>query len=100
MAKYIQVKIENTTVEQNEILIALLSENGYEGFEEGDNYLTAFIPETDFNEEILAETLRPFQLQFTKEIIAEKNWNEEWEKNFEPVLVDDFCAVRASFHQP
>lgn len=100
MAKYIQVKIDNTTAEQNEILIALLSENSYEGFEEGDNSLTAFIPETDFNEESLKETLQSFQLSFTKEIIEEKNWNEEWEKNFEPVLVDDFCAVRASFHQP
>ncbi|RTL56205.1 MAG: 50S ribosomal protein L11 methyltransferase [Sphingobacteriales bacterium] len=100
MAKYIQVKIDNTTAEQNEILIALLSENSYDGFEEGDNSLTAFISETDFNEESLKETLQSFQLIFTKEIIAEKNWNEEWEKNFEPVLVDDFCAVRASFHQP
>lgn len=100
MAKYIQVKIDNTTAEQNEILIALLSENGYEGFEEGDNSLTAFIPETDYNDELLKDTLQPFQLIFTKEMIAEKNWNEEWEKNFEPVLVDDFCAVRASFHQP
>lgn len=100
MAKYIQVKIDTTTVEQNEMLIALLSDNGYEGFEEGDNSFTAFIPEADFKEDILAETLRPFQLSYTKEVIAEKNWNEEWEKNFEPVLVDDFCAVRASFHQP
>jgi ribosomal protein L11 methyltransferase len=100
MAKYIQVKIDNTTTEQNEILIALLSESGYEGFEEGDNSLTAFIPENDFNEELLKEILQPHQLSFNKETIAEKNWNEEWEKNFEPVLVDDFCAVRASFHQP
>lgn len=100
MAKYIQVKIENATAEQNEILIALLSENGYEGFEEGDKSLTAFIPESEFKEELLLETLQPFQLNFSKEIIAEKNWNEEWEKNFEPVRVEDFCAVRASFHQP
>lgn len=100
MSQYIQIRIDNINTEQNEILIALLSETGYEGFEEGDNSLTGFIPETDFNEEMLNEILIPSHLTFNKELIAEKNWNEEWEKNFEPVLVDDFCAVRASFHQP
>lgn len=32
--------------------------------------------------------------------IADQNWNAEWEKNFEPILVDDKCAVRAPFHNP
>jgi ribosomal protein L11 methyltransferase len=100
MAIYLQIKIGDTTAEQNEILIALLSNNGYEGFEEEENFLKAFIPETDYNEEVLTAILQPFQLSFTKELLAEKNWNEEWERNFEPVLIDDFCAVRASFHPP
>ncbi|RZK62601.1 MAG: 50S ribosomal protein L11 methyltransferase, partial [Pedobacter sp.] len=31
---------------------------------------------------------------------AAENWNEEWEKNFEPLVIDDKCYVRATFHQP
>ncbi|MGE5108753.1 MAG: 50S ribosomal protein L11 methyltransferase [Sphingobacteriales bacterium] len=100
MASYIQVTISNVNAEQSEIMIALLADIGYEGFEEGEWFLSAFINKEDFNEELLKDILTPHQLNFSKELIAEKNWNEEWEKNFEPVRVDDFCAVRAGFHQP
>ena len=100
MAEYIQIKIDPINLEQAEIIIALLADIGYEGFEEGEWFLSAFIDEKDFNEILLKEILQQHQLSFTKQVIAEKNWNQEWEKNFEPVLVDDFCAVRASFHQP
>jgi len=37
-------------------------------------------------------------ISYTKTVIAPENWNEEWEKNFEPVTVDDFCGIRAPFH--
>jgi ribosomal protein L11 methyltransferase len=100
MGQYIQIKIQDISTEQSEIAIALLSDMGYEGFEEEENVLTAFIPEKGFDEALLKEILQPYKLNFSKEIIAAKNWNEEWEKSFEPVLVDDFCAVRAGFHKP
>lgn len=100
MNKYIQVTIGNINSEQADILVALLADTGYEGFEQGEWFLKAFIEEKEYNEERLKEIVETQQLSFTTEAIAEKNWNEEWEKNFEPVLVDDFCAVRASFHQP
>ncbi|MBI2730228.1 MAG: 50S ribosomal protein L11 methyltransferase [Sphingobacteriales bacterium] len=100
MNSYIQVTINNINSEQSDILIALLADIGYEGFEEGEWFLKAFIEEKEYTEEVLKDILQPHQLTFVKEVIAQINWNEEWEKNFEPVLVDDFCAVRASFHQP
>ena len=99
MASYIQVTINNINTEQSEILIALLADAGYEGFEEGEWFLSAFIDENDFNETLLKDVLAPYQLSFSKGLIAEKNWNGEWEKNFDPVIVDNFCAVRAGFHQ-
>ena len=40
----------------------------------------------------------PFHTLFQKEVIKQRNWNSEWEKDFEPVTVDDFCAIRAHFH--
>ena len=39
------------------------------------------------------------QYLFTKNKIEQSNWNAEWEKNFEPVLVDDLLLIRAPFHQ-
>lgn len=97
---YIKIAIEFKLPEQSDILIAQLSEINYEGFEENDNNLFAFIPEEKFNETELSEILSSHSLSFSKEIIQQRNWNEEWEKDFDPVIVVDFCAIRASFHTP
>lgn len=101
MFNYIHLQFQHLSKEQQEILIALLSELGFEGFEEGTGYLSAFIPESQWSPELLDEiTIGEGPLTYTTEVIAPRNWNEEWEKNFEPVVVHDFCAVRAHFHQP
>ena len=39
-------------------------------------------------------------ITYSTEIIQPRNWNEQWEKNFEPVIIDTFCAIRAHFHAP
>ncbi len=95
---HIAISIE--TVEWQDLLIALMSERGYEGFEQEDTLLKAFIPEEDFDREELEALLAAHGLTYTLERIAEKNWNEEWEKNFQPVVVEAFCAIRAHFHAP
>ena len=41
-----------------------------------------------------------FGAKFETETLVHQNWNALWESNFEPVIVDDFCAIRADFHQP
>ena len=97
---YQQITIAVSDLSVQEILIACLSEAGYEGFEEGGNFLHAFIPDPNFNAVLLEEMLSPWQLTYTSQFLEEKNWNEEWEKNFQPVIVEDFCAVRAHFHAP
>jgi len=99
MENYIQLSIDSDTAQQ-EILIALLSENGFEGFEENPNRLLAFIPEEKFNAINVDEILSGIHLSYSKKIIEQKNWNEEWEKNFEPVVVNNFCGIRASFFPP
>lgn len=98
--KYIQVTVNNVSPEQSDILIAQLAELGFDGFEEVENSLNAFTTEAHFSEEALEALLVPMNLQYTTASIASKNWNEEWEKNFDPVIVDDFVAVRADFHTP
>ena len=100
MSNYIQIEFQNISQEQSDILIAQLSEIGFEGFEEEENKLKAFIVSTVFDEKLLKNISAPLQLDFSKTIIEETNWNQVWESNFDPVIVDDFVAVRADFHEP
>jgi ribosomal protein L11 methyltransferase len=100
MNNYIEIKIENISGQESEILIAQLNEIGFSGFEEGENLLTAFIEEEKFDEDGLKQVMSTQSLSYIKNIVEQKNWNEEWEKNFDPVIVDDFVAIRAEFHQP
>ncbi len=85
----------------SQIMIAHLAELGFESFEEEPPLLKAYVGENDYQKNFL-ETLSEYQDQFT--LISDKelekiNWNEEWEKNFQPLSIGDFCYVRAPFHQ-
>jgi len=85
-----------------EILIAELGEAGFESFVETENGVNAFIQEKDWNQNILEDIYvlgsNEFDIEFTFEKIDQINWNKEWEKNFNPIVVDDICSVRAPFH--
>src|SRR6187397_408555 len=97
---YIKITFADLQPEQKEILIAQLADAGYEGFEEKDNSLDAFINSKGFDTVILKEISFKYQTPYTKEKIAETNWNQVWESNFEPVIVNDYVAIRADFHKP
>lgn len=98
---YLQFDFEIENSEQMEKLIALLSDLGFEGFEENENSLGAFITETDFNEDEFTRIIDMFStVAYTKTVVENINWNKKWEENFKPVLVDDFVAIRAGFHEP
>ncbi|QJB39804.1 50S ribosomal protein L11 methyltransferase [Chitinophaga oryzae] len=88
------------SAEQADLLVAQLSDAGYEGFEEQTDQLIAYIPEADFEEALLQSILLPYGISYTKETIQQTNWNAVWESNFEPVRVDGFCGIRAGFHPP
>jgi len=96
---HIQITIRVQNPEQAEMLIALLSELDFEGFEERENLLLAFIAEDQFNRESLEALLLPMALRFDATTIEKTNWNRQWEENFSPVVVDGFCTVRADFHE-
>ena len=97
---YIKITFEDLQPEQKEILIAQLADAGYEGFEEADDHLDAFISKKNFDASLINEISFKYQTPFTSEKIPETNWNKIWESNFEPVVVGDYVAVRADFHQP
>ena len=97
---YLQITIGCDTADQKEILVALLSEIDFEGFEENENELHAFIPEIKFDESKLAEICSSYSAPYSKTIVPFTNWNLDWEKNFEPVTINKFCGIRAGFHKP
>lgn len=80
--------------------MALLNSIGFEGFEQKENLLIGFVPAEKFSESEFRELIQPLDLAFEKSEVAEENWNEEWEKNFQPIVIENKIAVRASFHSP
>jgi ribosomal protein L11 methyltransferase len=97
---YLHITIPAADVSVQEILIAKLEDMGYDGFQQEGSHLDAYVQEENFNAEELEELLSRWQLGCTRQALPDRNWNEEWEKNFQPVIIGDFCAVRASFHAP
>ncbi|MBU2920004.1 50S ribosomal protein L11 methyltransferase [Winogradskyella psychrotolerans] len=85
-----------------EILIAELGYAGFESFVESEDGVTAYIQKEEWSETILDDVYvlksDEFEISYTSEEIEQTNWNEEWEKNFNPIIVDDVCSVRAPFH--
>lgn len=96
---YIQIKVHTPNSIVQDILIAELSEYA-EGFEELENGLIISISQEDYetNASIFAQIFDKYECLFSIQIEKEKNWNNVWESNFEPVLINDFCAIRATFH--
>jgi ribosomal protein L11 methyltransferase len=89
--------------EFSEILMAEMGEAGFDTFMELDNGFEAFCEQDKFNTQTLTDIeekyshLSPLTFSFDK--IQKQNWNEEWEKNLQPIIVDDRCLVRAEFHR-
>ena len=86
-----------------EILIAELGYAGFESFVETEEGVTAYIQKEEWNENILEDIYilnsDEFKITFDFNEIEQTNWNEEWEKNFNPIIVDDLVSVRAPFHE-
>jgi ribosomal protein L11 methyltransferase len=87
---------------QQDLLINALGEIGFDTFEELDFGFKAYIPATEFDQQKLDERLLNYQDMFTFSyevtLIPQKNWNEVWESNFEPITIGNKIFVRATFH--
>ena len=85
-----------------EMLIAQLGYVGFESFVEQDHGVTAYIQKQEWNSKILDDVFllhsNEFNITFEHNEIVQTNWNEEWEKNFNPIQVDDLVSIRAPFH--
>ena len=86
-----------------EILYAMMSRIGFEGFVEGQDDIQAYIEESQFSSDALNRLIDELdacniKLQYRYHRTEDQNWNEEWEKKFSPVVVDEGVLIRAPFH--
>lgn len=89
----------------NDIIAALAADLGFESFVESPEGTIGYVPASLYREEALNEALTDFPMSgttitFTAKEMEDKNWNEEWEKNFfEPIVVDNRCVIHSTFHK-
>ena len=87
----------------SEILMAELSEARFDTFLEVENGFEAYVEGENFDEALVAEIRKKYEgvasLEFSFSRIEKRNWNEEWENSFSPIVVEEKCLIRAAFHQ-
>lgn len=99
MQQYIEISITPLSDEEQDILMAWMSDLGFYGFQKGSDVLLAYIKEADYVTSEVDEVI-PEGKSVTIRKIEEINWNKKWESEFTPVVIDQFLAIRAAFHQP
>ena len=85
-----------------EILIAELSQLGFDSFQEHENGISAYVDSKISSEidlkDIQIFNTEEFKISFEINSVEKQNWNIKWESNFDPIYVDNICCVRAPFH--
>ncbi len=99
----LRCKINPYSSEVAEILMAELSNFPFESFVENETELLAYIKEEDWSEDILSSLYiaknKEFSIEFSHKSIEQQNWNKTWEENyFQPILIDNKCVIKSSFH--
>ena len=104
--KYLEIKLNITPAEPwKEIYTSLMAEAGCDSFMDGENEreLLCYIPEKDYQEDVFNDLLGTPQfpevkISYTVAHMEDKDWNAAWEANYEPVMIDGKCYIRAPFH--
>ena len=105
--KYFEVTFTTSPCNEtvNDVVSALAGEIGFESFVEWENGVQAYIQQSLFDEEALKSMIAEFPLpdttiEYTIVEAEDKDWNEEWEKNFfQPIVIGDRCCIHSTFHK-
>ena len=105
--KYFEVTFTTSPCNEatNDVVSALAGEIGFESFVEWENGVLAYVQQTLFDEEALKAMVENFPLpdtsiQYEIKEAEDKDWNEEWEKNFfQPIVIGDRCCIHSTFHK-
>ena len=86
-----------------DMFMELLGEIGFDSFMDTDDGFDAYCQEPLLNEEELNDILQMEQFAnvkfLKKELIPDQDWNATWEASYEPVIINEFCRIRAPFHK-
>lgn len=86
-----------------DLLIAELGEGNFDSFEETPHGVKAYVPTDRFDRAALAglQVMRDPHVRISHTIrdLEPRNWNEEWERSFQPVEVGKEVRIRAEFHR-
>lgn len=106
MNDYISLRAECTPCNPDitDLLASQLADIGFESFEVDDSGLTAYIPaylfDADRAREAADEMPIPCRITLSHQLVAGRDWNEEWERNyFQPIVIGDRCVIHSSFHK-
>lgn len=103
--KYTAVNFVSMDIQdwQKDLLIAELADIGFDTFEDSEDGFSGYIPSSNFDvqafETLLLAQVIDFNLDYQIEDVKDENWNALWESNFNPIVVDNACYVRATFHE-
>jgi ribosomal protein L11 methyltransferase len=97
--KFLAVHFSPVSEEQKDLLTGLLTEAGFEGFEDKGEMFSAFMDSSDFDPSEFESLVSVVGAKHSFSYIKEENWNAKWESSFEPVILPGKVAIRASFHE-
>lgn len=100
---YVEVTLEVNPKEIGaEVLVAAMSEQGFESFVDTQNGFSAYISEQTYSDSLFKELISDysglFNISYSINTIPHQNWNKVWEESFEPIDIDGECYIRAPFH--
>ncbi len=85
-----------------DIFIAEMAALGFDAFVENEKGFTAYIEQPEFEQEALTSLGKRYEglsrIDYLLKNVEKQNWNEVWERNYDPIFIGDQCVVRASFH--
>lgn len=105
--KYIEVTFGTEPCNSivTDVVSALAGEIGFESFVECEGGVQGYIQQALFDEAALQEMVADFPLPdvritYVVKEAEDKNWNEEWEKNFfQPIVIEGRCCIHSTFHR-
>lgn len=86
--------------EEQEALIGHLSTFNFDSFWQQEDQLIAYLKKDNYSTEFLSALQEQFGAgTFQVNEMQQQNWNAIWESKFDPVVIGDFCYVKAEFHE-
>ena len=102
---YLEIDVSINPIEPwGEIMIAQMSDYGFESFLDSEKGFKAYMLKSAFSknefERLSLFSKEDVLVKWTQKSIPPQNWNEKWERGFSPKKIGEDCLVRSDFHLP